>query len=115
MAGTAMGVQGLIGQVGASWAGAPVGFVAQHWGWGAIRHLWAASLLASAGLLSAPGLIVKARRAAERHRGKEGPLIKLFNYYIPPEEERMEALRAAQAARVEQVKGSGRRREKKED
>jgi uncharacterized protein (DUF427 family) len=42
-------------------------------------------------------------------------LIKLFNYYIPPEEERMEALRAAQAARVEQVKGSGRRREKKED
>ena len=48
-------------QVGASWAGAPVGFVAQHWGWGAIRHMWAASLLASAGFLSVPGLLVQVR------------------------------------------------------
>lgn len=104
MAGTAMGVQGLVGQVGASWAGAPVGFVAQHWGWGAIRHLWAASLVAAAGSLSVPGLLVKARRVAALQRekgGKEGPLLKLFNYYLPPtleEREAAEAKRAVAAA-----------------
>ena len=113
MAGTAMGVQGLVGQVGASWAGAPVGFVAQHWGWGAIKHLWAASLVAAAGCLSVPGLLVKARRvaAAQRERGgKEGPLLKLFNFYLPPTPEEREAAEAA-AAKREAAAAAERRRE----
>lgn len=58
MAGTATGVQGWVGQVGASWAGAPVGFIAQHWGWGAIRHIWALSVILAAGFLAIPGMIV---------------------------------------------------------
>lgn len=128
MAGTAMGVQGLVGQVGASWAGAPVGFVAQHWGWGAIKHLWAASLLATAGCLSVPGLLVKARRVAAQQREKslgldEGPLLKLFNYYLPPSPEERAALdakrkaqqaqRAAEAAQAARAERRRRRAEQR--
>jgi hypothetical protein len=128
MAGTAMGVQGLVGQVGASWAGAPVGFVAQHWGWGAIKHLWAASLLAAAGCLSVPGLLVKARRVAAQQREKslgldEGPLLKLFNYYLPPSPEERAALdakrkaqqaqRAAEAAQAARAERRRRRAEQR--
>lgn len=125
MAGTAMGVQGLVGQVGASWAGAPVGFVAQHWGWGAIKHLWAASLLAAAGCLSVPGLLVKARRVAAQQRERqvslglgleEGPLLKLFNYYLPPtpeERAKLEAKRAAQQAQRAQEEQQAARAERR--
>lgn len=55
-------------QVGASWAGAPVGFVAQHYGWGAIRLLWGASILSSTVLLAVPGLL----RQWELRKEREG-------------------------------------------
>jgi hypothetical protein len=48
-------------QCGASWAGAPVGFLAQHYGWQAIWALWTGSVVTAGVLLALPNLMLARR------------------------------------------------------